>query len=140
MEWIQRIGILAILAPGLIMALAGCAGAPVNKTFQAEEALAAAGFQLKMADTPAKLERISHIAQKKVVRAMIKDRENPDAVGGWVWLAVDGTTRNETVVTGRFCVSCHRAANDAHAYGDKNPDREFRDFIFLPPFAKLQNQ
>ena len=75
MEWIQRIRILAILAPGLIMALAGCGGAPVNKTFKAEEALAAAGFQLKMADTPAKLERISHIAQKKVVRAMIKDRE-----------------------------------------------------------------
>jgi hypothetical protein len=47
----------------------------VNKTLQAEEALAAAGFQLKMADTPAKVERISRIAQKKIVRAMIKDRE-----------------------------------------------------------------
>jgi hypothetical protein len=32
MEWIKRIGILVILAPGLIMALAGCSGAPVNKT------------------------------------------------------------------------------------------------------------
>ena len=78
--------------------------------------------------------------QPDSITAMVKDRENPDAVGGWVWLAVDGATRNETVVTGRFCVSCHRAANDAHAYGDKNPDREFRDFIFLPPFAKLQDQ
>ena len=75
MEWLKRIGTLAILAPGLFLALAGCAGAPVNKTLQAEEALAAAGFQLKMADTSAKVERISRIPQKKVVWAKIKDRE-----------------------------------------------------------------
>ena len=75
MEWIQRIRILVILAPGLIMALAGCGGAPVNKTFKAEEVLAAAGFQLKMADTPAKLDRIRRMPQKQVVRGMIKDRE-----------------------------------------------------------------
>jgi len=75
MEWLKRIGILVIMAPGLFMAHAGCAGAPVNKTLQAEEALAAAGFQLKMADTPAKIERISRIPQKQVVWAMIKDRE-----------------------------------------------------------------
>ena len=75
MEWFKRIGVLVILAPGLLMAIAGCAGAPVNKTLQAEEALAAAGFQLKMADTPAKIERISRIPQKRVVRTMIKDRE-----------------------------------------------------------------
>ena len=75
MEWLKRIRILLILAPGLFMALAGCTGKHVNKTLHAEEALAAAGFQLKMADTPARLERISSIPQKKVVRAMIKDRE-----------------------------------------------------------------
>jgi len=75
MKWLKHIRILMILAPGLFMALAGCAGAPVNKTFQAEEALVAAGFQLKTADTPAKVERISRIPQKRVVRAMIKDRE-----------------------------------------------------------------
>jgi hypothetical protein len=75
MEWLKRIRILLILAPGLFMALAGCAGKHVNKTLQAEEALAAAGFQLKMADTPAKIDRISRIPQKRVVWAMIKDRE-----------------------------------------------------------------
>jgi len=75
MEWLKQIRILVILAPGLILALAGCSGAPANKTLQAEEALVAAGFQLKMADTPVKVERISRIPQKKVVRAMIKDRE-----------------------------------------------------------------
>lgn len=75
MEWLNHIRILVILAPGIFLALAGCAGAPVNKTLQAEEALVAAGFKLKMADTQAKVERISRIPQKKVVWAMIKDRE-----------------------------------------------------------------
>ena len=75
MQWLKRIGILSILAAGLFMVLAGCGGAPVNKTLQAEEALAAAGFQLKMADTPAKLDRIRRMPQKKVVKGMIKDRE-----------------------------------------------------------------
>jgi hypothetical protein len=75
MQWLKRIGILSILASGLILALSGCAGKPVNKTFQAEKALAAAGLQLKMAGTPAKLDRIRRMPQKQVVRAMIKDRE-----------------------------------------------------------------
>jgi hypothetical protein len=75
MKWLKHIRILVILAPGLIMASAGCSGAPVNKTLQAEEALAAAGFQLKMADTPAKLDRINRMPQKQVVRGMVKDRE-----------------------------------------------------------------
>ena len=75
MEWFKPIRISVILVSGLILALAGCAGKPVNKTLQAEEALVAAGFQLKMADTPAKLERIRKIPQKQVVRVMIKDHE-----------------------------------------------------------------
>jgi len=75
MEWLKQFRILVLLAPGLFLALAGCAGKPVNKTLQAEEALVAAGFQLKMADTPAKIERIRRIPQKKVVRAMITERE-----------------------------------------------------------------
>ena len=44
MEWLKQIRIVVILAPGLILALAGCSGAPANKTLQAEEALVAAGF------------------------------------------------------------------------------------------------
>jgi len=75
MKWIKHISALMILAPGMFLALAGCARAPVNKTLQVEEALIGAGFQLKRADTPAKVERISRIPQKKVVRAMIKGRE-----------------------------------------------------------------
>jgi len=67
----------------------------VNKTLQAEEALAAAGFQLKMADTPTKLDRIIHIPQKQVVRGMIKNREvylRADAVGCRCYYA--GTRQN----------------------------------------------
>jgi hypothetical protein len=75
MDWLKRMRILVILAPGVFLALAGCAGPPVNKTLKAEEVLIAAGFQLKMANTPAKLDRIGRIPQKQVVRAMIKDRE-----------------------------------------------------------------
>jgi hypothetical protein len=75
MKWLKRIRILVIVAPAMFLALAGCAGKPVNKTLQAEEVLVAAGFQLKMADTPAKLERISQIPQKQVMWAMLKGRE-----------------------------------------------------------------
>ena len=75
MEWLKQTRILVILVSSLLMALAGCAGTPVNKTLKVEEALAAAGFQLKMADTPAKLDRIKRIPQKKVLRTMVKDRE-----------------------------------------------------------------
>jgi hypothetical protein len=95
MDWIKRIRILVILAPGVFLAFAGCAGPPVNKTLQAEEVLVAAGFQLKMADTPAKLDRISRIPQKQVVWAMIKDREVylwADAAGCQCYYA--GTRKN----------------------------------------------
>ena len=76
MQWLKCIGNLAVLAAGLLVAFAGCTLAPpVNKTLMAEEALAAAGFQLKTADTQAKFERISRIPQKRVVRAMVGNRE-----------------------------------------------------------------
>ena len=75
MKWIKRIQALVMLAAEIFFAFTGCTTAPVNKTLQAEKALAAAGFQLKMADTPKKVERISRIPQKRVVRAMLKDRE-----------------------------------------------------------------
>jgi hypothetical protein len=44
----------------------------------------AAGLQLKMAGTPAKLDRIRRMPQKQVVRAMIKDREV------YIWADGDG--------------------------------------------------
>ena len=39
MERLKHLRILMVLAPGMFLALAGCARAPVNKTLQAEEAL-----------------------------------------------------------------------------------------------------
>jgi len=73
-----------ILAAVAVLILAGCAGAPIDKTLQTEELLGTAGFQLKMADTPAKFERISRIPQKQVVRGMVKGRE------AYVWADAAG--------------------------------------------------
>jgi hypothetical protein len=75
MKWLKSMRIVMMLLPGIFLALAGCAGKQVNKTLQAEEMLVAAGFQLKLADTPAKLERISNIPQKQIMWAMLKGRE-----------------------------------------------------------------
>jgi hypothetical protein len=75
MEWLKRMQITVILAAGIVLTLAGCAGAPVDKTLQTEELLGTAGFKLKMADTQAKFERISRIPQKQVVRGMVKGQE-----------------------------------------------------------------
>jgi hypothetical protein len=66
---------VAMLAAGMLLALTGCVGAPVDKTFQVEELLGTAGFKLKMADKPATLERISRLPQKQVVRGVIKGHE-----------------------------------------------------------------
>jgi hypothetical protein len=65
----------AMLAAAGMLLITACAGAPVDKTLREEELLGSAGFQLKMADTPAKLERISRIPQKQVVRGLVKGRE-----------------------------------------------------------------
>lgn len=86
---------VAMLAAVAVLFLAGCAGAPVDKTLQAEELLATAGFQLKMADTPAKLERISRIPQKQIIWCMVKGREVyiwADAAGCQCYYA--GTRQN----------------------------------------------
>lgn len=75
MGWVGNLHGPQMRAAILVIILAGCAGPPVDKTLQAEELLGTAGFQLMMADTPAKLERISRLPQKQVVRGMVKDRE-----------------------------------------------------------------
>lgn len=76
MSWFStmRMGLWALTSTAVLI-IAGCAGAPVDKTLQTEELLGTAGFQLKMADKPASLERISRIPQKQVVHGMVKDRE-----------------------------------------------------------------
>jgi hypothetical protein len=69
MERIKRLSIPALLVPGMILALAGCAGAPVDKTLQDEELLGTAGFRFKMADTPAKFARIRRLPRNRSCEA-----------------------------------------------------------------------
>lgn len=68
-----------------------------------------------------------------MVTAMIKDLKHPEARGGWIWVAKDLAMGKETIMTGTFCFSCHANANEAHPYGDKNPNENFRDYVFFLP-------
>jgi hypothetical protein len=53
---------------GLGMALAGCAAIEKNEAEQTEQLLSAAGFQIRPADTPAKLADLERLQQHKLVR------------------------------------------------------------------------
>ena len=66
----------------------------------------------------------------------VKDTKDPRARGGWIWAVKDTASGQETVITGSFCVDCHANANENHPYGDKNPNAEFRDYVFFPPFLR----
>jgi hypothetical protein len=63
------------IALAAALAVAGCAGSPKDPTFQQMNALAAAGFDLKMADTPAKLERIKKLPQLRLAQVEHKGRQ-----------------------------------------------------------------
>ena len=63
---------------------------------------------------------------------MFKSASNPDARRGWVWVNKNAATGAETVFTDQFCLGCHAGANESHPYGDGNPDKEFRDYVFFP--------
>jgi hypothetical protein len=96
MSWFSTVRMeLWKLTAATVLIISGCAGAPVDKTLQAEELLGTAGFRLKMADKPATLERINRIPQKQIVRGIIKDHEVyvwADAVGCRCYYA--GTRQN----------------------------------------------
>ncbi|MCF7928303.1 MAG: cytochrome P460 family protein [Spirochaetales bacterium] len=64
--------------------------------------------------------------------AMIKDRDNSQSRGGWLWVVKDLESEKEQIFDGELCVTCHANANEAHFYGDNNPDEEFRDYVFFP--------
>ena len=72
--------------------------------------------------------------QKPVmVTAMIKEPSHPKAKAGWLWVMKDLGSGKETLVEGGFCVNCHDGANEAHPYGDRNPEKAFRDYVFFAP-------
>ena len=66
------------------------------------------------------------------VYGMIKDPQHPKARGGWVWATRETATGKETIHESPVCVDCHNYANGKHPYGDKNPQGEFRDYVYFP--------
>ena len=67
-----------------------------------------------------------------MLTVMIKDPDHPNAQGGWVWVVKQLDSGREVKFTSDFCVNCHDGANGRHPYADKNPDQEFRDYVFYP--------
>ena len=64
MRWTTRI--LPLVALGL--SVTGCAAIRAHQTVETEQGLAAAGFQVKPADTPEKLAHLQTLTPRKVVR------------------------------------------------------------------------
>lgn len=67
-----------------------------------------------------------------VLTVMIKDRENPKARGGWLWIVKNLASGDENIISQEFCITCHTNANEPHPYGDGNKDSIFRDYAFFP--------
>ena len=61
--WLKFTVIVVVLG----IALAGCAAIQKSDTMDTERALAAAGFQMKLADTPGKLVHLETLTQRKLV-------------------------------------------------------------------------
>ncbi|RPJ03990.1 MAG: hypothetical protein EHM28_14230, partial [Spirochaetaceae bacterium] len=70
-------------------------------------------------------------AKPTSLTVMIKSPDDPRARGGWLWIVKNPATNRETVMRNQFCITCHANANESHPYGDKNPNREFRDYVFF---------
>ncbi len=62
-RWVQRGATLAAVA----LLLGGCAALQADRARRTEQLLAAAGFQLRIADTPEKLAHLEKLTQRKLV-------------------------------------------------------------------------
>lgn len=68
---------------------------------------------------------------KKALTIMVKASENTASQDGWLYyMQKHGETA--TRIDGNMCIGCHEAANDRHIYFDRNSERAFRDYIFIP--------
>lgn len=67
----------------------------------------------------------------QMLTAMVKAPQDPRAKGGWLWVMRPYASGDETVLASEFCLTCHANANEAHPYGDKNPQGAFRDYVFF---------
>jgi hypothetical protein len=63
MTWLKSVGIITVLS----IALAGCAAMKKSEATDTEQLLAAAGFKMKLADTPERLAHLKTLTQLKVV-------------------------------------------------------------------------
>jgi hypothetical protein len=52
----------------VMIAFAGCATVDKENTIDTERMLSASGFQMRMADTPQKLDKVKSMSQKKLIR------------------------------------------------------------------------
>jgi hypothetical protein len=68
----------------------------------------------------------------EILTVMVKNARHKSSIGGWVWLMKDPQTGEEQIVDQQFCFRCHITANDTHFYGQQNPNKEFRDYLFFP--------
>ena len=68
---------------------------------------------------------------------MIKDAEHPKARSGWLWIVKNFQTGEEMLIDYEACVACHANANERHPYGDKNPNGDYRDYVYFPPRPPL---
>ncbi len=74
----------------------------------------------------------SESAKPKMLTCMVKAQTDRQSRGGWLWVIKSLPGGEETIIDYAFCVTCHANANESHPYGDKNPNAEFRDYVFFP--------
>ena len=63
LAWLKPVAVITVLG----IALAGCASMEKSKATDTEQLLAAAGFKMKLADSPEKLAHLNTLTQRKVV-------------------------------------------------------------------------
>ncbi|MFW6366674.1 MAG: cytochrome P460 family protein [Spirochaetota bacterium] len=64
-----------------------------------------------------------------VLTIMVKYREDPRAVNGWLYY-MKNPGEKTVFVESKMCSGCHDAANEEHPYFDKNESENFRDYVF----------
>ena len=69
-------------------------------------------------------------AEPVMLTVMVKRPDDERSIGGWVWIMKEFPDGEEQILDVEFCLTCHSNANEAHPYGDGNPDLAFRDYLF----------
>jgi hypothetical protein len=69
----MRSKLLALVPALALVVLAGCAALRQSDAMDMERSLAAAGFQMKMANTPKRLAQVESLPQRKLTRVPYRD-------------------------------------------------------------------